>query len=275
MTWIPGGYNDWFSISLDNSNFELRFNNRANKLYTDFNEAADVAANLLYQQWNDRPLYLALSGGIDSEFVANTFHRNNIPFTPVILKIKGHNDIESWYAEYWCQQHNIPPVILEYSMSMLLDAMAKFFPNLVKIKQHAQTPVLIIYDWVMQQKGYCIYSAGDINLENGKFYCNILDFISTIIYRDRHPTSFFMYTADLALCYVSKFDINLSEQYNKLSFYNVHPRPKIDYVDSIRMVPEYHEHLKKLWYIFKLNEKNFDPYHWYGTKEQIIQNLQP
>jgi hypothetical protein len=274
MTWIPGGYNDWFSISLDGPVFELKINQRANKLYTNFNEAADIAANLLYQQWNDRPLYLAMSGGIDSEFVANTLHRNNIPFTPVILKIENYNTTESWYAEYWCYQHNIQPVILEYSMPMFFDAMVKFFSKLVKIKQDSQTPMMIVYDWISQQNGTCIYGAGDINLRDGKFYCNPLDFISNIIYNDRHPTSFFMYTAELALSYISNFDINLSEQYNKLQFYNVLARPKIDYSTYLNTNFEYSEQLKKLWYVFKLKE-NFDLYHWYGTKEQIVQSLQP
>lgn len=273
MTWLPGGYANWFSVSLDGPNFELKFNQRAKKLYTDFNQAADVAANLLYQQWNNRPLYLAMSGGIDSEFVADTLYRNSIPFTPVILKIQHHNDAESWFAEHWCYRHSIKPMVLEYNMTMLLDAVAKFFPKLVKIKQDTQAPMMIIYDWVEQHNGNCIYGAGDINLKDQKFYCSSLDFISTILFPDRHPTSFFMYTAELALCYVSKFDISLDEQYNKLNFYNVPPRPKIDYVDSIR-TPEYWDQIKKLWHIFK-HEQDFDPHFWYGTKEQLMQNLQP
>jgi hypothetical protein len=83
-----------------------------------------------------------------------------------------------------------------------------------------------------------------------------------------------MYTAELALCYVSKFDISLNEQYNKLSFYNVQPRPKIDYITCLMNNNNYQTQLEKLHYVCKFPD-DFDPYYWYGSKEQIIQNLQP
>jgi len=274
MTWIPGGHDNWFSISLDGPTFELKFNQHASKLHTDFDSVADVAANLLYQQWNDRPLYLAMSGGIDSEFVANTLYRNNIPFVPVILKIENYNSTESWFAEHWCYRHCIQPTILNYSMPMYLDAMAKFFPNLVKIKQPSQTAMMIIYNWITQQDGVCIYGAGDINLQDGKFFCNSLDFISTVVYNDRHPVPFFMYTPELALCYVSKFDITISEQYNKLNFYGVPARPKFDYIDSLHRLPEHKIQIGKLVTLCKF-PLDFDPYHWYGTQEQLMRDLQP
>ena len=274
MTWIPGGHNDWFSISLDRSSFQLKFNCQAEILYQDFATAADHAANLLHQQWHDRPLYLAMSGGIDSEFVADTLYRNNIQFTPVIMHIDDWNQTESWYAHYWCKKHFIEPIVLNRSMPQLIEALAKFFPKLMEIKQVHQTVMLMIYDWITQQNGYCIYGAGDMNLSEKKFYCNSLDFISSIIYKDRHPTSFFMYTAELALCYISKFDISLDEQYNKLSFYNVLPRPKIEYLAPLIANQDYKTQLEKLYYVCKFRD-DFDPYYWYGTREQIIQNLQP
>ena len=274
MTWLPGGHSNWFSVSLEGSSFQLKFNQRASLLWDHFDDAVDQAVILLNQEWGDRPLYLAMSGGIDSELVANALFKNRIAFTPVILKIENYNNLESWFAEHWCYRHKIQPVILEYSMPMLLDAMAKFFPKSIQIKDPGQTPILIIYDWVTNQNGNCIYGAGDINLEDGKFYCNSLDFISNIVYPNRHPTSFFMYTAELALCYVSKFDISLTEQYNKLNFYNVYPRPKIDYIHSVTTNKEYLEQSGKLFYIHQYS-KDFDRCHWYGTKEQIIQQLHP
>ena len=274
MTWLTGGHDNWFSISLEDPSFQLQFNRRAQTLYSEFTQAADVAVRLLYQDWKHRPLYLAMSGGIDSEFVADTLYRNNIPFIPIILKIENFNCHESWYADYWCYQHHVQPVVLEYSMPMFLDAMVRFFPMLTKIKQNAQTPMLIIYDWVTQQNGHCIYGAGDINLKENQFYCSCLDFISNIIYQDRHPTSFFMYTAELALSYISKFDIALDEQYNKLSFYGVSPRPKIDYISSFDNNADFIALRSKLCYVCKY-PNNYNTYHWYGTQQQIIQNLQP
>ena len=277
MTWMHGGHNNWFSINLESSPFRLKFNTRASKLYTDFDKAADNTAQLLQQSWGEKNLYLALSGGIDSELVANTLLRNKIKFTPIILKIDEINALETWYAEYWCKQNNIQPVILQYTIDDLIQSIKKFFPKLHTIKNYNQTPILIMYEYAEKHNGYCLYCGGDINLDSEKkqFYCKSLDFVSNIVDIGHHPTSFFMYTPELALSYVNQFDLALDEQYNKLSFYKVGPRPKIDYVLKISDQPKFIQLREKLFHIFKVRENNFDSCHWYGTKEQIIQELSP
>jgi len=275
--WLPGGYNNWYSVSVDGAKFQLKFNHGASERYSNFDYAANRAALLLKQQWSNKPLYLALSGGIDSECVANVLLRNQIEFTPVILKIESLNAIETWYAEYWCRKNNIVPVILEYTINDLCNSMIKFFPKLYAFKNYEQTPIMIVFDYVEQQGGHCIYSAGDINLEPGtdQFFCKSLDFISDIVGKGRHPSAFFMYTPELALSYINKFDTSLDEQYNKLNFYGVSPRPKVDYLSSISSHDKFNEVRTKLLQMFKTDIYEFDARHWYGTREQIIQQLQP
>jgi hypothetical protein len=275
MTWHTGGYNNWFSVDASGSKFQLKFNKKASTLYENFDQAADNAAQLLYQEWGHKPLYLALSGGLDSELTARILVKNNIPFTPVILKIKDYNDFETWYAEYWCRQNNVNPIILNYSVDKLLDLMVRFYPKLNQIKNFSQTSILTIYEYVHNLNGACIYSAGDINFDISKkeFFCASLDFISDIVDPGTHPTSFFMYTPEIALSYVNQFDTDEIEQFNKLKFYQVSPRPKIDYTALIKQNKKWQQIQEQFFYIFKLEK--FDQYHWYGTKEQIIQALSP
>jgi hypothetical protein len=274
MTWLPGGHDDWFSINLE-PNFQFRINQRATVLYQDFDDAADHAAKLLYQQWGDRPLFLALSGGIDSEFTARILLKNQIPFTPVIVKIADLNVVETWYAEYWCANNNIKPVILNYSIDAFAQEIARLSLKLVQIKNEHQTPPLLVYEYAQKHNGRCIYSGGDINLDpdTKKFYCCSLDFISNIVEPGSHPTSFFMYTPEIALSYINQFDTALDEQYNKLKFYKVLPRPKIDYIQAIKNTKKLQDTLDKIFYIFKIT--NYYRKYWYGTKEQIIKDLQP
>ena len=276
MTWLQGGYNDWFSISVSESKFQLRFNRRASLLYQNFDDAATDAAQLLYKEWGDRPLYLALSGGIDSEFVARILVENNIPFTPIILKIESINDQESWYAEYWCHCNSIKPIILNYTIDDYANQTVVLFRKLQQIKNFNMTSTLLIYEHAHQLGGHAIFCGGDINLDpdTKKFYCRSLDFPSNLVDVGRHPTSFFMYTPELALSYINQFDITQSEQYNKLSFYRVAPRPKIDYIPLIPQ-GQIQKNKSKLFYIFKIKKQDFDACYWYGTKEQIVQNLQP
>jgi len=276
MTWMPGGHNDWFSVSVDGPQFQVGFNRRASKLYKNFDDAADNAAQLLYKEWGHQPLYLALSGGVDSEFVARILLKNKIPFTPVILKIDSLNAIESQFALTWCNQNNITPVILNYTTQDLNNSFKLFFPKMLKIKHYHCTPMLTIYKYIETQGGHCIYCAGDINLDSDRkeFFHYHYDFIPNIVDVGKHPTSFFMYTPELALSYINQFNPAQPEQHNKLGFYQVEPRSKIDYIPLIPR-DQNNKTKDKLFYIFKTGNQEFDACHWYGTKEQIIQNLQP
>ena len=276
MTWMPGGYDDWFSVSVSEPNFRLRINSRASTLYHDFEEAADHAARLLYKEWGHQPLYLALSGGVDSEFVARILLKNKISFTPVILKIGTLNQLETWYAEYWCHANKIQPVILKYSVDDYVKQLARLSPKLQQIKNFFMVSVLLIYEYAHQAGGHGIFCGGDINLDGKEFYCRSLDFASNLVDIGLHPTSFFMYTPELALSYVNQFDLSQSEQYNKLSFYQVSPRPKIDYTPFLTSNAQYIEMLVRISSILKTDPFDTDTQkYWYGTREQLIQTLQP
>lgn len=272
--WMPGGHEDWFSIRVNQSQFELKFNKTASTLYQDFHDAASNAASLLYSKWGDKQLFLGLSGGVDSEFTANTFLKNKIPFTPIILKIADWNAIETWYAEYWCHTNNITPIVLEFTVDEFLSQTIKFYPKLNQINDWCQAPILILYEYAKNNGGHCVYSGGDINLDSTckKFFCYSLDFISNLVDVGDHPTSFFMYTPEMAASYINKFNTDWDEQYNKLSFYNVSPRPKIDYVlSTMTKSAQFQALLNKFNHISKHNIENTR--FWYGTKDQILSSL--
>jgi hypothetical protein len=111
---------NWIDISWDGlqrrkqkENLRVIFNQKADKI-APFDQVCDQTAQEIYNQHKN--LYVALSGGCDSENVANTFYRNKIPFTPIILIYDNvnHQDqmLESWYAIQWCKKHNIEPWII-------------------------------------------------------------------------------------------------------------------------------------------------------------------
>lgn len=280
MTWIPGGYNDWFSVDASETKFRLQINRRAATLYKNFDHAADQAIWLLHKEWGHRPLYLALSGGMDSELTARILIKNKIPFTPIILKVGDLNRIETWYAEYWCHVNKVTPIILQYSIEDMVKQTARLSAKLRRVRNYLMAPVLLIYEHVRHLGGHCIFSAGDINFdfEKKQFYCASLDFLSNIVDRGNHPTSFFMYTPELALSYIYQFDVNRSEQYNKISFYNVTPRPKIDYLTPFSLIEEYKSMILQLHHLFNLDQDATyyrKHWHWYGTKEELLGQLQP
>lgn len=264
---------DWFSLSLDKNHFSLKFNRRASVLYTNFHDAADLAIMRLRKEYAG-PLYLAFSGGIDSELVASILYRNKIEFTPIIVRTENTNRLESWYAEYWCHIYDIKPIVIEQTAEQCARDYVKFFPQMVKLDNFTQVQPLIAYEYAAQNGGHCIYGAGDINLDGDRFYCSTMDFISDLIDVGDHPTSFFMYTPELALSYIYQFDMKFDEQYNKLKFYGVSPRPKIDYHPECYSLPEIKSAMDRCFYLYKMQQRPL-PRHWYGTREQIIRDLHP
>ena len=111
---------NWIDISWDGlpkrkqkENLRVIFNQKADKIIP-FDQACDQTAQEIYNKHKN--LYVALSGGCDSENVANTFYRNKIPFIPPILVYDNVEDQEqvkeSSYAIEWCKKNKIEPCIV-------------------------------------------------------------------------------------------------------------------------------------------------------------------
>jgi hypothetical protein len=267
-TWYPVGHNDWCSVNLTPERFAFQVNNPATK-ELDFQSACDFTAQTLYQDWSDRQLYLSLSGGLDSEVIANTFVRNQISFIPVILQVGNLNAAESWYAEYWCQQHNMTPLIKTVTIAEYEDIVKKY---LLVIKNTHQTGIvanLYLADEIQVLGGYYVNGVGDINQDRDQFYCNIVDFALDVFRSGQHPTGFFMYTAEIALAYIKMFDSAINEQYNKLRFYNVSPRPKIAWVEQVISSSTRLFQILDFW---RTHAPNSQP-HQFGNKQDVINVL--
>lgn len=64
---------------------------------------------------------ITMSGGIDSELVAETFYQLNIPFRVLIQRLfKGANDYDIMYAVKYCKKRSIPYKIIGLSFDKLV-----------------------------------------------------------------------------------------------------------------------------------------------------------
>jgi hypothetical protein len=268
-TWYPAGHNGWCEVNLTPEQFSFRVNQPVSQ-ELDFQSACDYTAKKLHSDWNDRPLYLSLSGGLDSELVANTFVRNQIPFVPVIIKIGTLNVNESWYAEYWCYTNKINPIVKNLTIADYEEVVKKYLHSPLR---HTQQLGIIgnfyTADFVQESGGYLLTGLGDINQTDDRFYCNTVDFNFDIFLPGQHPTGFFMYTPELVLSYINQFDSTINEQYNKLKFYNVLPRPKDDWT---RKVFDSSERMRSIYNIWLKNVPGAQP-HWFGNKQDVINIL--
>jgi hypothetical protein len=268
-TWYPAGHNNWCSVNLTPECFAFKVNNPV-AADLDFYSACDYTAKKLYSDFSNRQLYLSLSGGLDSELVADTFIRNQIPFIPVIVKIGHINIAESWYAEYWCNKNNVKPIVINLTTKDYEEILKKY---LVSTLRHTHQIGCIgnfyVADFVQALGGYCVTGVGDINQDNDQFYINTVDFSLNIFKPNQHPTGFFMYTPEIALAYILQFDPLQDEQYNKLSFYNISPRPKIDWTFEVIHMSERISTMLKTW----MKKVPKSQPHWFGNKQNVINIL--
>lgn len=271
-TWVAAGHKDWISVSLTAEQFSIKVNHSAQHNF-DFETACDYTAQKLAADFGQYPLYLGLSGGVDSELVANTLLRNHIDFVPFILEIKGVNDLEVWHAHHWCWRNNITPQV--YSMSVP-EFEQKFLPNLRRLRDTHQVGLIMIIwmsDYIASLGGKLITAVAELNLDfdTKTFYSNTVDYVMNLFDRNHHPTGFFSYTPELVLSYIKQFDTDLDEQYNKVMFYKVSPRPKYNWTSEFNAVSPKSNALISAWLKKTANSRR----HNWGTQQTVIDLVAP
>jgi hypothetical protein len=117
------------------------------------------AAKLIAEK-NHRPLVL-LSGGLDSEVVALSFHLQKIPFDVLIFDYEGENEHDIHRAKAFCQKLGIPYKVK--SLNIL-----KFWENDledVAKKVHSTSPQMAALCWMVTQLDeYVVVGDGDSSL---------------------------------------------------------------------------------------------------------------
>ena len=268
--WQDAGHNNWCSVLLDSNGLDFRVNRKASRI-SNFVDACDYTATMLYQDWAQYPLYLSLSGGADSELVADVFVRNNISFVPLILEIADINKTEAWYAHHWCYRNRIRPHVIKLQLD---EFEQQVLPLIRHIKNTHSVGIIIslwIAEYVAKLNGKFITGLCDINFDQGKkqFFNDSLDWPIELFTDASHPCGFFCYTPEMAVSYVNQFDISKDEQYNKMEFYNIPLRPKIPYLYNLYLaskritdvISNYHKHNIQ------------PPQNWLGTKQDLIRLL--
>lgn len=223
------GHNNWYTIHDDPFRIDFR---PYNFKPMSFDDAADYTAKLIAEKYNN--IYIGLSGGLDSEYVANVFMRNRIPFTPIIWRDPYSK--ESDFALYYCKQHQLNPLVIEKD---LLDPVV--FNSLKKAaKQYNSSDIVaainvIILKTVEKANGHFLMSTG-MPITAGETYPELIDtnhteFMKNEFYAElkglNHPGSFFCYTLELLYAYTSFLDYSLPVQEAKCKLYHISFRPKL------------------------------------------------
>jgi hypothetical protein len=244
---ITLGHNDWFNLDLGTSKcpqvkFEFSLTEKVKDMT--FQEAADYSANLINEKYEN--LHLCLSGGLDSEFVANVFIRNKISFKPVIL-LTPLNQSEVWYAFRFCKIHNLDPIILDYRHHTDYNKLLKLILD-ISLRIRVSPNVSLIPNVIART----IKDAVLINGAGEPFYNSISykdpmgsifeierhDFHLELEYPGKYPAPFFLYTPEIFKSLLSEIDISKNTQEAKSELYNILTRSKIDAILHLSEIPE-------------------------------------
>jgi hypothetical protein len=240
--------NSWIDLSwdgksnrVDKENLQVVFNRRAKTLLS-FDQACDQTAHEIYD--SHKNLYLAFSGGSDSEHVATCLLRNKIPFTPLIVnynKVKSNDQrYEQWYAYHWCKTHQIQPRVIDFGdhissenekqaymairprlfrggafASCMRDIMKELGGQLITGSQLEYYPDL-------EQMTYLQNQLGDYH----GFVMEESDLYIETVQPNQHPWAFYYWSPEIMASFVNSWNPDMTMQENKSAIYQTSPRPK-------------------------------------------------
>lgn len=255
MITVKGGLDQWWQIDLDPwadpPVFRWHFHHH-NVKHMSLDDAIDYTACLIAQKFPK--LYLLMSGGLDSEFVANCLYRNNITFTPVIGYIPQSHNQDYFHAMYWCEKYKVEPVCIEFELDdeRLQKSHAYVCKNFGIINDVFFLKPLI--DYVSAQGGVHLIGEPTLNSEfrHSKWHDPIGNYFDvtpqglfgSIYTRGEHPAEFCAYTPELILAIAKSTNTDVNNAMAKTTLYKVPFRPKTNPFQML--YPETKQKIKKI-----------------------------
>jgi hypothetical protein len=170
-----------------------------------FHDAAVYTMNLIKEQ-TTKPLYLGLTGGADSEYIARLLCKHSIGFTPIIVD-SGCIDKDVVYAKMLCDELALEPMIVTVSEDELLGFyLTQIAPYRSDGLTHSHQ--LLAIDTAKRYRGTCIVGESNIFDPNpSKAIFKAFKFLPDLRYDDVIP--FYYYT--LELTYAEMKEVRVGE----------------------------------------------------------------
>lgn len=192
-----------------------------------FQNCVKEACNLIAEKYNN--LYIALSGGMDSECVVRAFHKQDISFTPIIV-VCGYQ-IENEYAYKLCNELGLQPVIINVSEQDLIKKFEETISSKLNGVGYSATQVVFAAEYVNRHNGTLI--TGDHFLGDGTdmvsdevfALSNEWDFYINPLFPNIANVSFFLHTPQLM--YSMMPHENIEWNVFKAKLYSIQHREKM------------------------------------------------
>jgi hypothetical protein len=151
-----------FDVIFNETTFDLKLKPCSREYYSWDKELIITAEK--YKNVN-KPIFLSLSGGIDSEVMAMAFIKAGVPFVPFILEYFLDNEVinnhDISYALDFCKKNNLTPFIKRIDpnifIDMAYDKKYKDYDNVIGVYQYIQ---LYIIEAVEELGGMVVLGSG-------------------------------------------------------------------------------------------------------------------
>ena len=285
--------NNWIEYSFGNNtvrqakeSLSLKFNAQAKQLLPLSVTAIETAKEIHSQYQN---IYVAMSGGCDSEFVADSFTRAGVPFTPIMLTCENFLAIHKWYVDQWCIKNNRTLKILDIPFDMLM-SVAKKKAFKIKATNGLAVASSIVGDYVKKQGGFLVTGAmpaywPDPKLNLGRntenfnfegFYIDEDDFYIESLDPGYHPWCFAYHNPEIFASLVNEWDPSEPVEENKWRMFSQVPRPKLNGGEMIlrnaiaNSIPEYYQKISWTQDCKNNSTRDFFPL---TTKQELLKIL--
>jgi hypothetical protein len=224
--------NDWITSNISKrlTNHSLDFRvSILRQSYTklSLNDASDQVCHQLINM--KKPIYIGLSGGIDSEYVLRRFVTLGYRITPLIVCTTG-NRFETPMAFNICDELNLVPVVIEKTETEYLSIIYKYINK--KLNGYGiATPAPIIGGMYAQEhNGIFIKSDNLIDEYKGKMCvgANEWDFYNDALIDSNNTYQFFLHTPEIVYSLISQMQGNSLQKF-KTKVYNLPYRDKIKF----------------------------------------------
>jgi hypothetical protein len=222
------GLNEWLKVENDSCSFDFSDLKIWKK-----KECIDYAVEKITEKYEN--FYVALSGGIDSEFVANSLLERGINFIPVIVNLET-NKIESWFAFKWCYENKKTPLVISLSEEEIVN----YFPRISKTNNipFYCSPQVLLSKIISGFDGSLLF-GGEEFFQRDRFLAADMKPMSENLSTDnysfivekinkKHPGGFLTYTPELIVNMVKEIDYSKPPELALAEYYGVMPRPKIN-----------------------------------------------
>lgn len=221
------GHKDWYNVVF-NPKFSISFDPYA----FDSMEMMDAASHTAKLMKEANPnCWISMSGGMDSEFVANTFYENSLEFTPIIWRDPFNK--ESDMALHWCRKRNLSPVMIERDMRK--DPLFKLFNNISdRFGSTSVVGIIPVYlAYIAAKQGGSLITGTGIMTPDPLYptpmgpFAEFSDHDYFVDSLSGHHGSFFLYTPEICYAMLESIDSKMPTQEFKSQIYKIPFRAKM------------------------------------------------